>query len=339
MPPARCPRGTAVDFAPATRHNRAMTQSIAASSQAPIDDSRYRRRRLVSGLFWALFTVAIFAGWFVVTRIGVTRTLRFWDITALRFGIGAVLLAPVLIRGRNRYSRREWVDGLLFSLLWGVPFVLLISFGLGFTSASAASSTVPTMMPVIAGMLAWVFLGEKPAGQRLLGFAAIVCGMLTMHWLSSASGHASLPGFVALVSASTLWSIYTLLFRRSRLSGIEAAAFICVWSALLYVPPYLYLGASHLLEASAGELALQVVYQGILVSSVAIITFNRAVSQLGAPVSSAMMALVPVAATLLAIVFLHEIPSAPEAAAITVVAVGVILASGLLSPSVPMGKA
>ncbi|WP_293859308.1 DMT family transporter [uncultured Alsobacter sp.] len=310
-----------------------MTEATASHEAVPADELRFRRRRMMSGLAWAAITVSIFAGWFVVTRVGVTRTLRFWDITALRFAIGAVLMAPVLVRGASRYSRRDWIDGLLFSLLWGVPFVLLVSYGLGFTSAAAASSTVPTLMPVIAGTLAWVFLGERPAGQRLLGFAAIVCGMLTMAWLSSGLGHGSLLGFACLIGASTLWSIYTLVFRRSRLNGIEAAAFICVWSAVLYLPPYVFLGASHLGEASAGELALQVVYQGILVSTVAVITFNRAVAQLGAPVSSAIMALVPVVATLLAIVVLGEVPSLPEGAAIVTVALGVVLASGLFARS------
>jgi drug/metabolite transporter (DMT)-like permease len=310
-----------------------MTEAAASDAPPVGDDTRFRRRRLLAGLTWAAVTVSIFAGWFVVTRIGVTRTLRFWDITALRFGIGAVLLSPVLVRGWTRYTRRDWFDGLLFSLLWGVPFVLLISYGLGFTSASAASSTVPTLMPVIAGLLAWLFLGEKPVRQRLVGFVAIVCGVLTMAWLSSGQGHGSPLGFLCLICASTLWSIYTLVYRRSRLNGIEAAGFICAWSAILYLPPYFYFGASHLAEVSAGELALQVVYQGILVSSVAIITFNRAVSQLGAPVSSAMMALVPVAATLLAIVFLGEVPSGPEAVAILAVTVGVVLASGLFAPA------
>jgi hypothetical protein len=41
----------------------------------------------VGGALWT-----IFAGWFVVTRFSVTHELRIWDIMALRFGCGAVLL-------------------------------------------------------------------------------------------------------------------------------------------------------------------------------------------------------------------------------------------------------
>ena len=305
------------------------------SSPVAGDDRRYRRHRILSGLAYALATVTIFGGWFVVTRLGVTRALRIWDITALRFGVGAVLLAPVLWSQRSRYSRAEWRDGLLFSALWGAPFVLLVSYGLGLTSAAGASSTVPTMMPVIAGLLAWAFLGEKPEGQRLLGFAAIVCGMLMMSWISAGAGRGSLLGLCALLGASALWSIYTLVYRGSRLRPLEAAGFICLWSALLYVPVYLWLGVGHLAEASAGELALQVFYQGVLVGPVAIVTFSRAVSQLGAAVTSAIMALVPVMATLLAVIVLGEIPSAPEALAILVVTAGVVLAAGRIASAGP----
>src|SRR3546814_18660067 len=78
-----------------------------------------------------------------------------------------------------------------------------------------------------------------------------------------------------------MWAVYTLRFRRSRLPAIQAAALICVWSAALYLPVYLLAGLSRLSEASFGELAFQAIYQGLLMSAVAIVTFNRAVTLLG----------------------------------------------------------
>ena len=110
------------------------------------------------GLLWAALTVTIFSGWFVVTRFGVTRTLSIWDITMLRFGIGAVVLAPVLFRSANRPPVRAWLAGLLFALLWGAPFVVLVALGLQLTSAAQAASIAPTVMPVFAGLLGWILL-------------------------------------------------------------------------------------------------------------------------------------------------------------------------------------
>ncbi len=87
-----------------------------------------------------------------MTRFSVTRELRIWDITALRFRIRAILLAPAMLRTEQRFSLAAWSEGLLFSLLWGVPLVLLVAFGLLLTSAAQAASIAPTLMPVFAGL-------------------------------------------------------------------------------------------------------------------------------------------------------------------------------------------
>ena len=39
-----------------------------------------------------LYRSGFFSGWFVVTRLGFRHELRVWDIIALRFGEGAILL-------------------------------------------------------------------------------------------------------------------------------------------------------------------------------------------------------------------------------------------------------
>lgn len=280
------------------------------------------------GLLWAALTVTIFSGWFVVTRFGVTRTLSIWDITMLRFGIGAVVLAPVLFRSANRPPVRAWLAGLLFALLWGAPFVVLVALGLQLTSAAQAASIAPTVMPVFAGLLGWILLREAQGRLRWLGYGAIVAGLLGL--LAAASAAHGLPdplGLAALVLAGALWAVYTLLFRRSGLTPLQAAALICLWSALLFLPAYLLLGLSRLALASPAELAVQGLYQGVLMSGVAIVAFNRAVALLGPSAASAIIAFVPVAATLLAIPVLGELPAPAEAIAIACIAAGVLLAA------------
>src|SRR3546814_18601075 len=81
-------------------------------------------RRLAAGFGWAAVTVTIFAGWFVVTRFGVPHpTLRVWAVLALRFGGGAVLLLHALLMPGRRLPSRLCLEGLVYALLWGAPFV------------------------------------------------------------------------------------------------------------------------------------------------------------------------------------------------------------------------
>ncbi len=64
-------------------------------------------------------------------------------------------------------------------------------------------------------------------------------------------------------------------------------------------------------------------------SVVAILSFNRAVNLLGQSAAAAIMALVPVVASILAIQILNESPSVATAIAILVIATGVVLAAGV----------
>ncbi len=295
---------------------------------APPRGARHPGGSRVMGFFWALLSVTIFAGWFVVTRFSVTRQLQIWDISILRFGVGAVVLTPVLIQRWSRLPPGSWWRGLIFSGLWGVPFVLLLALGLKLTSAAQAASVAPTLMPVFAGVFAWAFLRERQGRTRWLGFAAIIAGVALLVLAGAvAHGAPSLAGLAALAGASAMWAIYTLFFRSSGLKAIEAAALICAWSTVLFLPPYLLLGLSRLSLAGPEEIALQVIYQGILVSCVALITFNQAVGQLGAGGAAATIALLPGIATLLAVPILGESPSATELGAIAVIVGGVLLAS------------
>lgn len=280
------------------------------------------------GFVWAGLTVAIFSGWFVVTRFSVTRELRIWDIAALRFGIGCVLLAPTLLRRRSRLPIGAWANGLVFALLWGAPFVLLVAFGLKLTSAGQAASIAPTLMPVFVGLFAWVFMRERQGHIRWLGYTAIVIG-LTCLIVAGASGHGrpSPVGVGALAAAAAMWAVYTLLFRRSGLAPIQAAALICFWSAVLFLPVYFMLGLSRFSVASPGEIVLQAVYQGVLVSGLAIVTFNRAVSLLGSGAATAIIAILPAVASTLAVPVLGETPAVGEWLSMALIALGVLLAS------------
>src|SRR3546814_693335 len=135
---------------------------------------------MLRGFCWAGLGVRIFAGWFGVTRFSVTRELRLWDVTALRFGIGALILFPMLLRGKRRLSAREWREGLVYACLWGLPFVLAVALGLQLTSAGRAAAIAPTLMPVFAGIFAWVFLREEQGRLRWCGYLAIVLGLVCM---------------------------------------------------------------------------------------------------------------------------------------------------------------
>jgi drug/metabolite transporter (DMT)-like permease len=285
------------------------------------------RSTLWRGIGWSMISVGIFAGWFATTRFSVTHELRFWDVIALRFGVGGVLLLPVLWLRWGRLKARAG-EGLLYALLWGAPFVLLLTLGLQLSSAAQSSAVTPTMMPVFAGLIGAVFLGEKLSGTKLLAYAAIACGMLVLVFMHPVQGVEAHPiALLPLMLASIMWAIYTLRFKHSDLTPLESATLMCMWSAVLYLPVYFGMGVSRLGAASARELLIQGFYQGALMSVVAMISFNRAVNLIGPRAAAAIIAFVPVLAALLAIPFVGEVPTTSGGLAIALIASGVILAA------------
>ncbi len=285
------------------------------------------RSTLWRGIGWSLLSVGIFAGWFVTTRFSVTHELRFWDVIALRFGIGAVLLLPVLLLRWQRLRARAG-EGLLYAFLWGAPFVLLLTLGLQLSSAAQSSAVTPTLMPVFAGLIGALFFGQALGRARILAYLAIAGGMLILWLLHPVQGVQSHPAaLVPLLLASIMWATYTVRFKRSDLTPLESATLMCIWSALLFLPLYFSLGLSRLGTASAREILVQGFYQGVLMCVVAIISFNRAVTLIGPRAAAAIIAFVPVLSALLAIPFLGEVPTPSGTLAILLIASGVVLAA------------
>src|ERR1700756_1715810 len=252
--------------------------------------------RISRGVIWGSLAVVVLSGWFVVTRVGLRQDLRVWDVVALRFGEGALFLTPVLLVGPLRLRVQAWPSGITLALLWGAPFILLVGLGLQATSATMTSTVTPALMPAFAGFVAWTFFGERPSGRQLSGYGMIAAGLFALVCVYvQAAGRLDMGGAAALVTAAVRWAVYTLRLPRAGVTSLQAAALICFWSAILYLPLYLGFSLSRLTHASEGELVFQSIYQGIMMSVVGLFAFNRAVVLLGP------RALVPVTATLLAI--------------------------------------
>ncbi len=298
------------------------------SAAAEVAPARAAGRRWL-GFALAFAALCIWAGWFAVTRLSLTRELGTYDITALRLGVGALVLLPAFLRSARGLPRAAWREGVVLSACWGAPFVLLLSWGTGLSSAAHAAAITPSTMPVFAGVIGWAVLGDRPGRRRWLGYAVICAGVAAL----PAMGRPVAGGVwdawaanAALLAAAGLWAVYTLRVRRSGLTPLQAAALVCIYSSLAYLPIYALSGLSRLRLAPWPEVALQALYQGVLVSGVSIIAFNRAIALIGPGAAASVVSLVPVVATLLGIPILGEWPTPLATAAVAAIVAGVVLA-------------
>ena len=283
-------------------------------------------RRHWLGAAWAMAALLIWSGWFVVTRLSITRELGIHDVAVLRLGVGALVLLPAFLRSAHTIPGTAWREGVVLSACWGAPFVLLISWGVQLSSAAHAAAVTPSMMPVFAGVIGWAVLRTRPGRLQWTGFALVSAGVLALSAALQTPGRPEQAWMAnaALLAASVLWAVYTLRVRRTGLTPLQAAALVCLYSTLAYLPYYLLSGVSRLSHAPWQEIGLQAFYQGVMVSGVSIIAYNRAIALLG-PAAASVVSLVPVVATALAIPVLGEAPTVFTAMAVGLIAAGVLV--------------
>jgi drug/metabolite transporter (DMT)-like permease len=296
--------------------------------------TRSRVGQFVIGAGCATLAIAIWAGWLVVMRLGVTTWLSAPDLTALRFATAGLVLLPIVLRHGFAIDRLSWSGLAALVLGGGAPVALIIGAALQFAPVAHAGALYQGTVPLAVACLATIVLKERIARSRRAGLLLVVCGgaMIGGLGLASFGGRQSI-GHLLFLLASFLTACYTVAIRRSRIDGLHAAAIAAVASLLLYLPVYVAFFAKGLSRVPVSDLAFQALYQGVLTAAISLALYGRAIHLLGASNAAAFVALGPIMATLMAIPVLGEWPSRMAWAAILLIATGVYLASGAPLPA------
>jgi drug/metabolite transporter (DMT)-like permease len=288
----------------------------------------------LKGAVYGVAAVAIWAGWSVMTRLAVTTSLDAWDITALRYGVAGLILVPVLLQRGLARDRLGWLGLALFIAGQGAPYALVAASGLRFAPARDQGALNPGCMPLFVALIAATALREKLSTARKLGLSLILCGALVIISSPGAAWSASRTlGDSLFLVAAFLTAGFTVVMRQAELAPLHTAALVSTGSLAIYLPIYFALYGTRLTQLPLAEFAVQAIFQGVVVTIVALLLYSRAVAILGAPEGAAFGALVPALSALFAIPFLGEWPSATDWVAIALISAGVYLASGAPLPS------
>jgi drug/metabolite transporter (DMT)-like permease len=306
---------------PATADDR--VRSLDVHSPSKLTTSEYLR-----GALYGIAAVSIWASWIVAVRLGITTSLKPWDITALRFGVAGLILLPYLLMRGPAIDRLGWLGLAALVLGGGAPMVLVSYGGLLFAPAAHAASLYTALIPLYVAILAAVALGEAFTVAKRIGLVLIVTGVLGIVWgAGGAIGSLQNIGHAMFVGAGMLWACYIVALRKARLDGLHAAAIAAVGSLITYLPVYGFMFGTSLFNAAWQDLALQGFVHGLLVAVVSFMCIGRAVSILGASNGSAFAALAPAITALLAIPILSEWPATSDWIAMVLISGGVFVAS------------
>jgi drug/metabolite transporter (DMT)-like permease len=285
----------------------------------------------LQGALSGFAAVSIWASWSVFTRLAVTTDLNAWDIVALRFGLAGFLLSPVVVRRGFALDRLGWQGLATLVVGNGAPYALVAATGLQFAPAYDQGALNPGCMPLFVTLIAVVVLREQVASVRKVGLSLISVGaviFVVWHGWGGTWSISRTIGDTLFLLASFLTACFTVTMRQAEIEPLHATALVATGSLVIYLPFYLSVYGARLAQLTVAEFTVQALFQGALVTIVALFLYGRAVVVLGASDGAAFGALVPVLSALFAIPVLAEWPTASNWSAIALISVGVYLASG-----------
>lgn len=260
-----------------------------------------------TGWFALIATLCIWSGFILVSRAAGKGVLTAWDITALRLGMGGLISLFFL----PRVTLPPLKVMLPFALFGGIGYACFVYSGFRLAPAAHGAILAPGCLAFSTAIVTWLWLKKPPGrvqGLVLLGMLAGI-SLIIIDSLSSVGGHLTgwqLTGDLLFLCASLTWATFTLLLRRNPMPPLTATVTTVLGGALLYLPVWWLFLPSTLSAARPGEIALQALYQGVLVVFVALVLYAQAVRQLGTQIVSLVLALVPVVASLAAVPILGE---------------------------------
>ena len=287
----------------------------------------------LKGASFGVLAVSIWASWSAITRLAVTTSLDAWDIVALRFGVAGILLSPILLRRGLALDKLGWLGLAGIIAGTGALYAFVAAEGLRFAPAYDGGALNPAVMPLFVALIGAIVLRERLSKTRKFGLLFILAGAVLMiggntethgtTWSTSRTF-----GDALFLLAAFLTAIFTVVTRQTKLDPFHAAALVSTGSLIISLPMYFALSGHHLLQIPVADLAVQAVFQGVLVTIISLVLYVRSVAILGASGGAAFGALVPALTAFIAIPLLGEWPSDIGWVAIVLISAGVYLTSG-----------
>lgn len=277
---------------------------------------------------------AIWGSSFLFTRVAAAE-LGAWPTAALRVGIGAACLWPLLhLRGQTALLRQHWRPVLAVGVInAGLPFALygyaVMSISTGLTSILNATT------PLFGALVAWLWLGERPGAQRGTGLAIGFGGVVLLAggqvgFAPSAAGASPAWAVLAALCATTCYALAASFTKKHipALPPLVIATGSLMGAALALALPALYTAPTHWPSARAMGALLVL---GVVCTALAYTLFFRLVDRAGPARSLTVTFLIPVFALAYGVVLLGEHITLWMLMCGCVIALGTALASGLLA--------
>jgi drug/metabolite transporter (DMT)-like permease len=259
--------------------------------------------RTTSGVVFATATAVIWGGQFVVGKSALSRVDAF-PLTAIRYGIAAVLLLALLVAVEGWTALRLDGQGRRLFLLGSLGFAgfnLLAYTGLEHARPQSASLIV-ALGPLITAIVLWLRDGTRPARMTAVALVVAIAGVALV--VSGGDPATIVNGSVGWGDGLVLLGVISFVFytlgaaRHAELSPLRYTALTAALGWITIAAAALVATVTGLVAtpsaADIGAVTPEILYLAIPGALIAVLTWNAAVSRIGPQNVSLIGNLIPV---------------------------------------------
>jgi len=279
----------------------------------------------LSGVIAGLAVVVIWSGWIIISKWGLSHALTVWDVTGIRFLTAAIIVFLYASISKTKLKPIFTWPVVICSLCCGSFYVCASLIGLLMSDAANTGVIINGLLPLMCAAIIFLWKKERLNATQYVGVLLI---LLANFLLFSSAGGATFAAFLWLLVASFFIAFYSVSMKIWGVNIKTIMFAVPIINALFFTPIWFFL-PSNIGIAPLTEIALQGVYQGIIVSIVALFCMSYSINKLGAVSASTIMALVPIVSVLLAMGFLQQQVSLQMAISIVICSLGIACYSAL----------
>ncbi len=265
------------------------------------------------GIGLALLTVIIWSGNFVVAK-SFARQIPPVQLAFYRWLAASLIILPIAYTKLKQdwHIIKKSIGYLIIVALFGITlFNTFVYVGGHYTSAINLALVGTTSSPIMAILLARIFLKESIGTLKLAGMLICITGVLFL--LSQGSWKNLLhleftKGDQWVLLGAFCFAVYNVLVRKkpAHLSGVSFVGVIFCIGALLLFPAFLWERQASAPVVWDTSLWLVILYLGLGTSVICYLCWNYAISQLGTGRTALFGNLIPIFSSLEAVFFLGE---------------------------------
>jgi len=268
--------------------------------------SKSQRLRAIAAL---LVTVFFWGSAFVAIRaVVIDGTYTPGQLSAARLLIASVVLgALVLVRGGIRIpEKRDWITFFTLGATGQMLYQLLLNTGERTVDGGTASLLI-AIAPMLAALTAVVMLGERLTVAGWVGTATAFVGA-AMIAISAGASMSGGSGILLVLAATCLWATFLVIQKTlaGRYDSLELTAWP-MWIGTVLLLPFAA-GLPRTIATAPLVVTMSVGFLGVFCSVAAFMTWAYAIRRLPVTVATSALYAVPVAAFIVGIVFLREVP-------------------------------